>query len=551
MAEQRDNDLSARIIAEVDREVSGRGVWESHWQESAELVWPIYSQAFTLGGADVTPGGGSKKTEKQFDSTGPNALVSFAAIMESLNTPGGSKWHRILPMDPLLMKNRAARLWYEDVTDALFRYRYSAQSGFQGQNQEVWMSMGAFGTGQIFVDTPDPKEGRGLRYRCIHLSEVYFRRNHQGRIDTAFRVFKLTARQAKQWFGLENLPEQITNCFKQGGNTEKEFEFIHKVCPREDVDPRRIDSKGMPFASYYVARTQKWMVKEGGYNSFPYPVARYWVGPGELYGRGPALLALPDIKVINEQEKTLLKQGHRAVDPVLLIHDDGMLDTLSLKPGAQNFGGVTADGRSLVHALPVGDIAVAKEMMAEKRASIEKVFLLKLFQILVENPRMTATEVVERAREKGMLLAPTAGRIQSEYLAPLIERELDLLAMQGLIPPMPQILREARAEYKTEYDSPMSRLQKAEEAAGTMRTIQWASEIAGVTQDPSVMDVFDFDVIIPDLAEANAMPVRHMASPEKIAAKRDSRAQAAQAQQASDVLPAVAGMAKAMQGSGG
>ena len=43
-------------------------------------------------------------------------------------------------------------------------------------------------------------------------------------------------------------------------------------------------------------------------------------------------------------------------------------------------------------------------------------------------PQMTATEVIERTNEKGILLAPTIGRQQSEYLGPMIERELDRIA---------------------------------------------------------------------------------------------------------------------------
>ena len=46
---------------------------------------------------------------------------------------------------------------------------------------------------------------------------------------------------------------------------------------------------------------------------------------------------------------------------------------------------------------------------------------------------MTATEVLERAREKGALLAPTMGRQQSEALGPMIEREIDILVECGLM----------------------------------------------------------------------------------------------------------------------
>lgn len=545
----QDHSLAEKLIKHAERVVNNRGVWESHWQEVTELVWPAWSQTFQLGGADSTPGGGNKKAEKQFDATAPNALVKFAAIMESLNTPSNSRWSRVVPSDPILTRNRGVRMWFEEATDILHKYRRSAQANFQSQNQGVWMSTGLLGTGSLFIDKPLEREGLGLRYRAMHLGETYFLTNHQGMVDTLIRKFKLTARQAAQKFGFEALPEAIQKTLEGGKDSEKEFTFYHVVQPREDVDPKRVDYKGMPFASYYVSETQKWMVQEGGYTSFPAPTNRYWVGPGEVYGRGPAILALPDIKTLNEQERTMLKQGHRAIDPVLLIADDGMLDSVNLRPGAQNFGGVSADGRPLVQTLPTGDFQVAEKLMQDKRRAVQDPFLISLFQILVENPQMTATEVVERAREKGMLLAPTAGRTQAEYLGPMITREMDLLAEQGLLPPMPQMLLDAAGEYEIEYDSPMAKFQKAEESAGTMRTIQWASEIANVTQDPSVMDQFDFDVIIPDLAASNAMPERHMASPEKIAAKREAREQAMQAQQMKDVLPAAAGMMKAAQGA--
>lgn len=239
--------------------------------------------------------------------------------------------------------------------------------------------------------------------------------------------------------------------------------------PRSDVDPTKADYRGMDFASYYVALAGKTLLAESGYRSFPYAISRYTTAPGEIYGRSPAMLALPAIKTLNEEKKTLLKQGHRTVDPVLLTHDDGVLDGFSLRPGAINPGGVSMDGRPLVHALPVGNLAVGKDMMDDERLVINDAFLVTLFQILVDTPQMTATEVLERAREKGALLSPTMGRQQSEFLGPMIARELDVLMRQSLLPPLPGVLIEAQGEYKIEYDSPLSRAQRAEEAAGISR----------------------------------------------------------------------------------
>src|SRR6185312_16287734 len=128
-------------------------------------------------------------------------------------------------------------------------------------------------------------------------------------------------------------------------------------------------------------------------------------------------------------------------------------------------------------------------------------FLVSLFQILVEQPQMTATEVLERAREKGALLSPTMGRFQSESLGPMILREYDVLKAQGLIPTPPPELLEARATWKVEFDAPLNRAMRAEEGAGFQRSVQFGIEIANATQDPSALDAFDFDTAQRELAD--------------------------------------------------
>jgi hypothetical protein len=259
---------------------------------------------------------------------------------------------------------------------------------------------------------------------------------------------------------------------------------------------------------------------------------------------------LPAVKTLNEQKKTVLKQGHRTVDPVLLAHDDGVLDTFSLRPGAINYGGVTADGRPLVTQLPVGNVNIGRDMMQDERNTINDAFLVTVFQILTETPRMTATEVLERTREKGVLLSPTLGRIQTEYLGPLIERELDILSRQGLLPEIPPELEEANGEFKIEYDSPLSRAQRAEEASGLLRTVENAISIAGNTGNSSVLDHFDWDTIIPELSSINGVPTRWMKSMEDIQKERQARAQAAQEQREVNNLPAQSQMVNAIAKAG-
>lgn len=304
--------------------------------------------------------------------------------------------------------------------------------------------------------------------------------------------------------------------------------------------------KAMRFASYYILEEGQFLLSEGGYRTFPMPVARINSAPGEQYGRGPAMQLLPTIKGLNAQKKTLLKQAQRTVDPVLLAHDDGILEGVNLQPGAINYGGMSAEGRRLIDVLPTGNISVGVETMQDERQAINDGFFITLFQILVDNNTMTATEVLERAREKGALLAPSFGRYQSEGIGPMIAREYDVLRAQGLIPPPPPELVQAGAKWEVEYDAPLNRAIKAESAAGFQRTMQFAAEITNVTQDPSPYDNFDMDAALRDIALTQSVPESYMADPAAVQAKRQGRQQAQQQQQLVDAGPAIASTLKAV-----
>lgn len=526
--------VAQNVIERLGKAKAARLNWDSYWQETSEYVMPSFSNTFFEGGYTTSPG--SKKDHKRVDGTGEIALGRFSAAMESMLTPRNSRYQAVTTNDRNLNKLPRVMSWFDEATDALFKYRYDSKSNFASQCHEHYMSLGCFGTAAMFIDKLLPF---GLRYAEIHVAQLFFYENHQGIIDTALRPFRMTARNAYAKFG-NSLPADLV---KLATDEPQSFiEFIHCVMPNEDYDVKRADWKGKKWASHYVCVKNQVTVLTEGYNTFPYAISRYVTAPGEIYGRGPAMQALTNIKVLNEQKKTVLKQGHRVVDPVLLAHDDGVLDSFSMKPGAINTGAVNADGRQLVHVLPTGNLAVGEKMMEIEKGEINAAFLIDLFQILVDGPQKTATEVIELAREKGIMLSPTMGRQESEFLGPLTEREMDLLAMQGLLAPMPPELIEARGHYDIIFDSPLSRAQKAEQASGLMRTVQWASEIASLTQNPAPLDHFDFDVIIPELSQIQAVPNRWMMTPDKLEALRAQRDQQTATQQVIEAGPSVAAM---------
>jgi hypothetical protein len=158
---------------------------------------------------------------------------------------------------------------------------------------------------------------------------------------------------------------------------------------------------------------------------------------------------------------------------------------------------------------------------------------------------MTATQVIELINQKGIFLAPTVGGMASDYLDPMIERELDLAVQLQLLDPMPPLLREAQGEYKIVYTSPLFKAARAGEASGFLRTVESAIQIAGATGDSSVFDPFSFERAFPEIARIQDVPESWMASPEEIQAKAKNRADQQQQQQQLQAMPAQAAMLKA------
>jgi len=543
----RMSDREERIVAETLRDFNAMTTWRNvfalQWEEVARLIWPEQSNTFMYGTFNFP---GMKKTQYQVDATGQSALHKFAAICDSLLTPRNSMWHQLEATDPYLMKDRDVRLWFEDTTRRLFKYRYDPMSNFAAQNYYNFRGLGAFGTAGMFIDELyDPIHGhRGLRYKGVPLGELFLRENHQGLVDGFIRWFRMNARQAYQKWG-DKIPDGMKAALEKGDMHL--FDILHHVCPREDYEHGRIGARGKPFASFYVAVEGRKLLEEGGYRMLPIACSRYDQAPQEVYGRSPAMMVLPSLKTLNAQKTTFLKQGHRAADPVLLTTDDGVVG-ISLRPGAINKGGMSIDGKPLIGVLPTGNVQINEKMMDMEVRLIEDAFLTNLFQLalnLKDLPQMTATQVIEIMNQKGILLAPTIGRQQSEYLGPLIDRELDLLSSQKLLEPPPPLLTEAKGEYQVVYTSELSRAQRMSDVSGFFRTVEFSKELINITQDPSALDWANLDRAMPEIAGIQGSPVRWTASDKEIQAKRESRAKAQQAEMQLKAMPNIAAMKSA------
>lgn len=517
---------------------SERANWESLWERISEYVLPR-AQQFTS--RNITQG--ELRGEKVFDATPGLALDRFASAVGSMLTPETVQWHGLRVSDPALEEDEEVKEYLEAAARQLFQHRYAPRSNFSSQAHECWLSNGAFGTSAMFVDE---RMGGYLRYRALHLSEIFIGENHQGIIDRVHRGrFELKAYQVEQ---LANDPDPMKRwimpeCVKRAldgrngkPNPNASFEFLHCVYPNDEWNPRYADYRGMDYASTYVCVQDRCVVNQSGYRTMPYSVGRYVTGPREIYGRSPAMTVFRDILMLNEMNKTMIRAGQQYVDPPWLIHEDGALQGFSLQPRALNPGMITDDGKPLAMALrPEGELAIGLELIQDRRTAINDAFLVTLFQILVDNPDMTATQALLRAQEKGQLLGPTLGRQQSEFLSVIIEREIDILSAAGVLPPPPEQLLEADGGIAIEFRSPLNRLMRADDAMGILKTYEALGPLAAI--DPTVLDVLDIQKGARIIAEASGAPADALRTAEEIAGIRADQKQQADIKQLVEAAP--------------
>ena len=445
----------------------------------------------------------------------------LAATMQGTLTSPSLQWFHIKIREDEVNLDRDVQLWLEDSAKRM--YDLFNQTNFNSEVHELYLDLVAMGTGCLFIE--EGNKGFAvdqIHFKAMHISEYYVQENISGYIDTLYRKYKLSARQAVQEFGKDNLGEKVLQAATD--KPDKEFNFIHAVEPTEDYERAmgKANTK-LPFHSCHVCEEDKMVVRVGGYNEFPYLVPRWSKATGEIYGRSPSYNALPDIKTLNKAVEIGLKAWAKAIDPPLLVQDDGVIGKVRMTPG-----GITViRNDAAVKPLQIGANWQITDMKENQlRTAIRQAYYSDQLQ-LQEGPQMTATEVQVRYELMQRLLGPTLGRFQSEFLNPLIERVFGIMNRAEAFLPTPNILVGQLIDI--DYVGPLARSQRMEEAVAVERLYQLAMQIGQV--DPGIMDIIDHDEAVRARAELLGVPKSILRGREEVDELREQRAMQQQMQQ--------------------
>ena len=518
----------AKMIIERYKTLKGKRVtWEDHWQEIADYFLPRK--------ANITEKHtkGDKRHDLIYDGTATHALELLSASLNGMLTNTISPWFLLKFRNDVTNEDDAAKEWLE--TCAKIMQQVFARSNFQQEIFELYHELLAFGTSAMFI-TDDVQDD--LRFKTIHISEVFITENEKGLVDSLTRRFSLQNKNIPQMYPDADLPRAILGDIDKAPHDD--CVILHSVYPNE-VKMGYDNSKNMDWVSCHVHEKTGTLLKESGFKEFPYVVPRYLkTSSNEIYGRSPAMNALPDTKMLNTMSKVSIKAAQKQIDPPLMVPDDGFILPIRTVPGGLNF--YRSGTRERIEPLNIGaNNPVGLQMEDQRRKAIRENFFVDQL-MTTGNQNMTATEVMQRTEEKMRLLGPVLGRLQSELLQPLITRSFNLLLKNNKLPAIPEELGDQDVEI--EYVSPLAKAQKTNELSSIMRGI----EIFGSMQNIApVFDHLDTDGLVNHIKDVLGLPAKIMRSKAEVQSIREQKQQAEmqqmqlqQAQQVADTAGKIA-----------
>lgn len=511
-------EIVAKLCKRLSELKAERTRHEPQWTEAYKYAAPERQQSFI--GDDVTD---TRKTQRAelLDSTLAEATQLLVSSIISGTTPANALWFKAVPDgvdDPAELTE--GEQWLDVVCQFIWRNIHGAN--YDSEIFDLVLDCVVAGWGVMYADI-DRKAGGGYVFQTYDIGQCYLASTRQDqKIDTLFREFDMTAAALVAEYGENKVSEKVRNTYKD--KPDNKIKVLTVVQPRNvhvQGDQYQL-AKKMPFASYHIEVEAKNILKESGYNEFPYVVPRFRKLPCSVYGIGQVSIALPDAKTANKLMRDTLRSAEISTLGMWIAKDDGVLNPRTVRLGGGKI--VVANDTTSMQRMDDGKgYQVGVELLGLLQGGIRKKMMSDQLQPQ-DGPAMTATEVHVRVDLIRQQLGPLYGRWQAELLTPLLERTFGLAYRAGVIGDAPEEMQGRNLSFK--FISALARSQQLEEVTAIERFMMGLSSVAQI--DQTILDNIDFDAVAQVTGMGLGVPTSILRTQDEINAIRQQRQQAQQ-----------------------
>jgi len=494
-----------------------RAKFEADWTEAQTYADNVVMQWSKPGEVPSRP---KRFTSKpfQYNKTLVAGILGYA-ISPSL------VWFKLGMENANLLKEYGVKDWLEQCESELFAM--FNRSNFYKETNPAVKDSTCIGHGAIHIE--EDIENARIRYTHFPANELFLDVNAYGDVDTCFRWYADTLRNIVDFFGKENVSDNMKRDIEEPSHWNDSHEILMCVYPRTDYNPKFKDAKNMPYACVYLDLKGHHILKESGYREFPFAVFEWERYPGFAYSSSPAQDAMPDIKALNIIKKSSLQIAQTSAEPPMMASQE--MHDIDLSPRGITYL-PTKDSR--LEPVRTGEnYPITLQELANYEQAVKDWFYVDYFLALQErNQQMTATEVMELQGEKAATLSTFIVSL-NDFLSNIIQRTFNLLMRAQMLPPPPTALLKQQAIIKIDFTGPLAQNQKKYHQMGG--TVQALNAIGPIMQMfPNAGDFLDGDELMKSTMEGMGMPqniIREDDDVKKIREERIKAQQEAAAQQ--------------------
>lgn len=512
--------ISKEKILELTKRFGGlkekRQLYEQSWQDVADYCIP--GRANFADAVSVDHG-------KAVDSTAIMSLRTLADGLQGYTVSPQITWLQLVApteeLNQLHSVREVLQQWERTV------YHSLAHSSFYKSASEMIMDAASMGIAVMYCED----DGDDIHFTVRHPKEIYIADSRHGIVDTVFRRYKMTARQMSQQWEEKDLPKRVVEAITSAPDTD--FWVIHAVYPRVDGrSGKSIPREKKRYASVYYLDGSNEGISEGGYDEMPYAVWRWTVNSDEIYGRSPAIDALPEILGLNQIAESVIRTAQKHADPPLLASEQ-LRGRINLRPNGITYWESPEDSLQALNGIG-GNFPIAEQIYRQKQQAVRDFFYVDFFLMLAgqNNRAMTALEVSERQAEKVVIMSSVIGSMEVEFLSPIVKRVFHILGRAGKLVEPPEELVGSNDLFDAKYIGPLSQMQKRYyETQGIKSAMVEIGTSLQIFQDPGMLDNFKMDTIVRRLTEKAGLPQDMLQDEKRVAEMRKARAEVQAKQQ--------------------
>lgn len=520
------------IRARLGKLESSRSTVQQQWELIRKYVVPYRGHFFNSPQGELAVEW--EENRFVFDSTAINANNILSSSLHGAITNPSHQWFDFRFRSDKLVEDRAAAQWLHDCSQICFETL--RDSNFNLQANEGYIDLTSFGTAFLTKEVLETKDGKfeDFLFKSVPLEECFFEQDFRGRIYRFYRKMQWSGTQIYSKFG-ESLSKEAKDLLEsKRASVEQDTTVVFCVYKREDVDETNdygVDAKLRPYGfKYFLYDSKVQLGDEGGFYQMPALVMRWRNTADSMWGNSPAMIALPDILTLNQLVELILDSLEKVVDPPIKTTERGLMSDLELGPAGINVVSRMEDLETFESRARF-DVA---ELNREKlQQSIRQIFYVDQLE-MKDSPAMTATEVNVRYELMQRLLGPTLGRLESDFLDPLVSSVFSDLLRYDRLPPIPESVKQAGdPTINIEYTGPMARAQKLDRAQSLMNYLGAVAQMGEI--NPEAMEKVDWDQAVSLLAEYYGAEPKILKSEAKVRKDRRDREEMMKRQQAAEV----------------